>query len=564
MPKEELENLLAVLVQQSRALATRMAGSPEISVPCHFCGAAMPLWENLLVQQLAGVPAHVQCPTKVLEKRLKQIGPLESFPYEEFSKAIDNRVKKEKRIECSGTIETNRNPTFEQAHRLLVAHGQEHVLSWFDELDTQGQTHLLSQIQEIDLDWLDKNWDHKDASLDPATIKPYEQVIHPSDSDSTVARAVGERALREGRVCALLVAGGKGTRLGFDGPKGAFPIGAVSGRTLFEIHTERLLALGNRFGVVPALYLMTSQDNHEDTCKIFAQHKNFGLPADRVLIFTQGVLPAVDVNGKLLLAARDQLVLTANGNGGLFSAMQAGGVFDHMKIRGVDTISYVQIDNPLAQSCDPLFVGYHLQRDCEFSCKAIQKMGPFEKVGNYALVDENLAIVEYTEIPGELVTKTNSEGALLFDYGNPGLFIWSRAFAERQAKRKALSFHRAFKKIPYLDLGGNFVEPRSPNGFKFECFVLDALADAKRVLLLACEREAEFAPVKNSVGTDSPEIARALMTNLYRGWIKAAGGKIKGDGPIEISALYALDQNELKEKLPEGFSTEGNLYLSPK
>jgi UDP-N-acetylglucosamine/UDP-N-acetylgalactosamine diphosphorylase len=449
------------------------------------------------------------------------------------------------------------------ARRRLSRHGQEHVLRFFDELGAQEQAELLAQIEQLDLDWLDWVWRTELRPPDPKDVAPYPGVILEDDAEGDRAVAAGEEALRAGRVGALIVAGGQGTRLGFAGPKGALVIGAVSGRTLFQIHAERLVALGRRYGVVPPLYVMTSEANHDATVALFAERRCFGLPEDRVRLFAQGQAPAVDPEGKLLLEAKGRIVLAPNGNGGLFAALRRSGALDHMERVGVDVVSFVQVDNPLSLSCDPRFVGYHLLRRSDFSCKAIRKRDPSERVGCYARVRGRLAVVEYTELPRDLAEQRDARGELLFSFSNPGLFVWSRDFLAVQAGRRDLPFHRAHKKIPHLDASGRLVQPEAPCGYKLEAFAMDTLPDATRSLVLSCDREAEFAPVKNTTGADSPESARALMTRLGSRWIAAAGGRIvRADARIEISPLFALDEAELRAKLPAGFVVERDLYLS--
>jgi UDP-N-acetylglucosamine/UDP-N-acetylgalactosamine diphosphorylase len=451
----------------------------------------------------------------------------------------------------------------ESAQQLLSRYGQQHVLRFFETLDSQGQARLLGQVARLNLDWLQRAFTTTHRPVDPAKITPFTGVIRRGDPDERRALEVGKAALRDGRAGTLLVAGGQGTRLGFDGPKGAYPIGAVSGHTLFQVHAERLVSLGRRYGTVPPLYLMTSDSNHDATCELFTRHGHYGLPPDRVVIFQQGLAPAVDGQGKLLLRAPDQIVMTPNGNGGLFAAMRDGGALDHMRRQGVDLISYIQVDNALSRSCDPLFVGYHLIRGSDYSCKAIPKVGPRERVGVYALVDGRLRVVEYNELPAELAELTDDDGALLFGHSNPGLFIWSAAFIAAQAEREDLPFHKAHKKIPHLDHRGELVKPDRPSGYKFECFAMDTLPDAERSVVLSCDRDEEFAPVKNASGVDSPESARALMTRLYTKWLRQAGARIAAsDAQIEISPLYALDASELAGRLPDGFEVTGDLFLT--
>ena len=455
-------------------------------------------------------------------------------------------------------------PDLETARRRLAAHHQEHVLRFWDRLDETARRGLLQQLEALDLDWLERVLAEGDApAVDPAEVSPYREVIREDDADGELAWRRGEEALREGKVATLLVAGGQGTRLGFEGPKGAFPVGAVSGRTLYQVHIERLLALGRRYGVTPPLYLMTSEGNHKDTLELLERAGRHGLPADRLRVFPQGMAPAVDEQGRLLLEAPGRLVLAPNGNGGLFAALERSGALADMRQRGVEVVSYIQVDNPLSLSGDPRFVGYHLLRDSAYSCKAIRKLGPGERVGCYARVRGRVRVVEYTEIPAALAERTDPRGELLFLFANPGLFLWSRGFLEEQARRRDLPFHRAHKKIPHLDESGNLVEPSAPCGYKLEAFAMDTLPDAEASLVLACDRDAEFAPCKNADGADSPESARALMTRLYASWVRRAGGHVAlpPGAHLEVSPLFALDAEELSARVPPGFSVSEPTYL---
>lgn len=453
---------------------------------------------------------------------------------------------------------------YHAAHSRLAAHGQQHVLRFWERLDERGRQRLLHQIESLDLDWLDRVLARGGSTpVDPSAVTPCDAVIGEDDRDRDRAIERGEQALREGRVATLLVAGGQGTRLGFEGPKGAFPVGAVSGRSLYQVHIERLLALGRRYGVVPPLYLMTSPATHWQSLELLEREQRFGLPAERLLVFPQGLAPAVDEQGRLLLEAPDRLVMAPDGNGGLFAALERSGALADMRRRGVEVVSYIQVDNPLSLSCDPRFVGYHLLRASQFSCKAVRRRDPAERVGCYARVGGKLRIVEYTEIPPELAARTDARGQLLFLFANPGLFLWSVSFLEEQARRRDLPFHRAHKKIPHLDESGRLLQPASPCGYKFESFAMDTLPDAERSLVLACDRDAEFAPLKNATGPDSPETARALMTRLYSAWVRQAGGRVAlpPGAHLEISPLFALDAAELGARLPPGFTVEGPTYL---
>ncbi|MBK8482083.1 MAG: UTP--glucose-1-phosphate uridylyltransferase [Proteobacteria bacterium] len=451
---------------------------------------------------------------------------------------------------------------YAEACQRLTRHGQAHVLGFWAALTTAGRLRLLADLDLVDLEALTQAWPA--AGPHPGLgggVEPLREAVPLPDPGEAQARAAGEQALRDGRVAALLVAGGQGTRLGYDGPKGAFALGPVSGRSLFAMHAERLVALGRRFGRVPFLYVMASPENVAVTRAFFLAHECFGLPPDRVQIFPQGVLPAVDADGRLLLAAPDRLVLAPNGNGGLFAAMEQHGVFAQMREHGVDAISYFHVDNALAASCDARFVGHHLLAESEFSCKSVRRSEPLEAVGCFARRADRLCIVEYTELPARLASARDAAGELLFGHGNPGLFVWSRGFAERQAARRDLPVHRAHKRIAHLDTSGRLISPPTPNAFKLETFALDTLPAADRAIVVACTRDEEFAPVKQASGVDSPESARALLGALHRGWIERAGGVVAPGARVEISPLYALDAAELASRLPRAFLAQTDTYL---
>ena len=450
----------------------------------------------------------------------------------------------------------------EAAARRLRAHGQEHVLRHYGELDEPRRAALLEQIEALDLEWLDRVFSAAEEPIHPEEIQPCQEIVQPGHPRDAEALAAGREALAAGQVGVLLVAGGSGSRLGFDGPKGAFPLGPVSGKTLFQLHAEQLLAQGRNGGPVPTLFLMTSEANDAETRRIWRDNGLFGLRQEGLFIFAQDQAPALDEQGKLLLADRDRLVSAPNGNGGLFAALARSGALDLMVDRGITSLSYAQVDNALTPSCDPRFIGFHQLMGSAYSCKGIAKRDPAEKVGVYARVGGRLRIVEYYELPEALATARGDDGELLYGLSNPGMFLWSRPFLQEQAARRDLPFHRAHKKIPHLDEQGALVSPRDPNGYKLESFAMDTLPVAARTVLLACDREREFAPVKNAEGEDSPRSAREQLMGLHRQWLLAAGAELRDPrAKVEISALYAADEEELKQRLPEGFVVEGDLYL---
>jgi UDP-N-acetylglucosamine/UDP-N-acetylgalactosamine diphosphorylase len=308
-------------------------------------------------------------------------------------------------------------------------------------------------------------------------------------------------------VAALVVAGGQGSRLGFDKPKGMFPVGPA-GESLFELMARQVAERGVR------LLVMTSPATDIDTRAYFADHSDFGLSPGQVRYFQQGTMPAVDAaTGRLLLEAPGRLALSPDGHGGTLTALASSGLLAELKAAGVKHVFYFQVDNPLVRIADPAFVGRHIEAGSEASSKVVRKTEPGEKVGVLALGNGRCGIVEYSDLPRELAERRAADGRLAFDAGNIAVHLFAVPFLERvTAGADRLPFHLARKKVPFYDPEtGEFVTPASENALKFERFVFDALPKAGRWLAVACRREDEFAPLKNATGPDSPETVRAAV-----------------------------------------------------
>jgi len=454
--------------------------------------------------------------------------------------------------------------------------GQGHVFRYWDELTEAQRQRLLSQLCAIDFDLLNRlKQEFILSSQRPVfrgVIEPVDPIPVPrTDSERQTRRRAleaGEEALHEGKVAAFLVAGGQGTRLGFSGPKGTFPIGPVSDKSLFEWHAQKLLALRRRYRQPIRWYIMTSESNHTDTVFYFSENNFFGLDQNDVHFFPQEMIPALDESGRLILDAKDHIFTSPNGHGGSLQALVKSGALHDMKQRGVELIFYFQVDNVLVKMCDPVFLGYHLLEGAEMSVKVARKRDPWEKVGVIGRIDGRLGVVEYSDLPDGEKAARNPDGTLKYDAGNLAIHILSVSFVEKEtAGGLRLPWHVAHKRIPYLDEAGQLVFPQAPNGYKFETFVFDALGDADKVAVLEVERSEEFSPVKNAEGVDSPQSARRDLSNLFGRWLEGAGVQVARDADgnvtaaIEISPLYALDAEELKRKLAPGFRFEGDLYL---
>jgi UDP-N-acetylglucosamine/UDP-N-acetylgalactosamine diphosphorylase len=464
----------------------------------------------------------------------------------------------------------------------LKRHGQSHLLQWWNDLDEPARAALLSDIAQVDSERIDdlvSRLVKTDAphAPDPARVEPVNVERLPRTDGERAARRhiaeLGATALAAGEVAAIVVAGGQGTRLAFEGPKGTYPIGPVSAATLFQIHAEKIVALGRRHGRPIPLYVMTSPDNHEATTRFFAEHENFGL--EHVRLFVQGQMPAVDRRtGKILLSEKGHLALSPDGHGGTLSALARPGpgstpsCLAEMRERGIRTLFYFQVDNPLVHVADPGFIGLHRQAQAEVSFKVVEKVFPEEKVGVVVRVDGRPQMIEYSDLTTELAERREPDGRLQLWAGNIAVHLFERTFVESLVSGdNPLPFHRALKKVPFIDETGSLIEPAEPNAMKFETFIFDALPLAERWVLAETDRAVEFEPLKNATGPDSPASVRQRMSDLYADWLEAAGAQVprRPDGSVpfgvEISPLFALDASELKTKLPPGLVVEGPIYL---
>lgn len=417
-------------------------------------------------------------------------------------------------------------------------HGQGHVFRFWDRLDTASRERLARQAAGIDLPAVLRGYARTQQSASQAApkLEPVEVVRsldHGGDPEAwRQARARGEELLREGRVGVMVVAGGQATRLGYPGPKGAFPLGPVSERSLFEIHAQKLRRLRDRSGVAIPWYVMTSQATDEATRSFLAEHDHFGLPPQDVFFLVQRMVPSFDFEGKLMLERPDRIFENPDGHGGALTALLSSGALDDMQTRGIDTLFYFQVDNPLLRIGDPVFLGFHAAQRAEMSCKVVRKQDPAEKVGVVARVDGRVGVVEYTEIDEAHRTARDEHGELRFWTGSIAVHVFDTAFIRRVAEDADtyLPFHASAKKIPALDEQGHPTRPDQPNGHKLERFVFDALPVAENVLVMETPRAEEYSPVKNAEGSDSPATARRDLSARYRAWLEASEIELPAPG----------------------------------
>jgi UDP-N-acetylglucosamine/UDP-N-acetylgalactosamine diphosphorylase len=303
---------------------------------------------------------------------------------------------------------------------------------------------------------------------------------------------------------------------------------------------------------------MTSPMNHEATVQIFESNHFYGLDRDSVLIFQQGTLPNFGFDGQILMADKASIARSPDGHGGSVRALARSGALADMKKRGVEYLSYWQVDNPLVKLFDPLFVGLHAIDGAQMSSKAVIKNDPKEKVGNFCLVDGKVTVIEYSDLDDSLAERRNPDGSLVFRLGSIAIHIISTDFIEKlNTEGFSLPLHRAVKKIPHIDSQGNPVEPAEPNGIKLESFIFDALPIADRSIILDIDRSEQFAPTKNATGVDSAESTRVMMVERAARWLESAGVTVprKLDGSpdclLEIAPSFALEPEDLKARLDQ-------------
>jgi UDP-N-acetylglucosamine/UDP-N-acetylgalactosamine diphosphorylase len=459
---------------------------------------------------------------------------------------------------------------FEQVRSRLEAVGQAHLLRFFTELDSAQRGALLAQLGSLPIEespaLVEAYVRNKPAFKLPEGVKPAKYYPHDPASrvrpwDRGAAQRAGEDLIRRGKVAAFVVAGGQGSRLGYDGPKGCFKAGAVTGKSLFQIFADNLLGAKDRYGVDVPWYIMTSPLNHAATESFFESNAYFGLRRESVKFFQQGVMPTFDIRtGKILLASKGEVATNPDGHGGAIRALHVSGALEEMKSRGVEHISYFQVDNPHVRVLDPVFLGLHgaaPDSSAEMSSKMVPKVSPEEKVGVFCEAGGRVEVLEYSDLPMDLQRERAADGSIKFIAGSIAIHVMGVEFVHRLATdpRFALPYHRAEKKVPCVDVeSGQRVEPTSNNGVKLEKFVFDALALCRGSIVYETDRVEEFAPIKNATGADSVESSKALQTLRAARWLEACGVKVprREDGTpdcvLEISARTATSAEELKGK----------------
>lgn len=437
----------------------------------------------------------------------------------------------------------------------LAAAGQSHLLQYWDRLDDDRREALLAQLDSIDWravpGWVSTYVKAKPRFELPSDLRPAPFFSRQSPEAPALA-AAGQALLRSGKVAAFVVAGGQGSRLGFEGPKGCYPATAITSKSLFQLFAEQLLAARHKYGVVVPWYIMTSPLNHRATVEYFARFRFFGLGDENVRFFPQGVMPSFDMTtGNVLLTNPGEIATNPDGHGGAVAALHKSGSLADMRRRGIEHLSYFQVDNPHVQICDELFLGLHAQgpgSSGEMSSKMVAKATWDEKVGVFCLANGRLDVIEYSDLPADMAKAADTAGRLRFNAGSIAIHALSVSFLEKLATDPEfeLPFHRAEKKVPHFDVStGQAVDPTANNGVKLERFIFDALAKARGSVVLETDRVEEFAPIKNATGADSVVTSQKLQTLRATRWLVRCGTSVpttaagEPDCIIELSPLTA-------------------------
>ena len=400
--------------------------------------------------------------------------------------------------------------TYEEAYRKLEKYGQLHVLKYYDELDEGQKAELLQQVEETDFSIL-QYMDHKNAAAEEKNISP----IAAMELDEVTRRReefnkIGLEAVRQGKVAAVLLAGGMGTRLGSDDPKCMYDIGLTHPVYIMERLVSNLMDVVNEAGgIFVPFFIMTSDKNHDKTVSFMKKMNYFGYDASMVFYFKQEMAPAADYNGKVYMETKSRISTSPNGNGGWFLSMKRAGLIDKVHELGIEWLNTFAVDNVLQRIADPVFVGATIASGSACGAKTVRKAAPDEKVGVMCLQNGRPSIIEYYEMTPELMETKNENGDPAYNFG----VIMNYLFREKDLERivdEVLPVHIVEKKIPCLDENGNPVSPAEPNGYKFEQLVLDMVRELDSCLPVEVERTREFAPIKNKTGIDSVESAREL------------------------------------------------------
>ena len=409
--------------------------------------------------------------------------------------------------------------TLEEAKYILKKYHQEHLLNGYDKLDEQKKEKLLNQIFNICIELINKLYDNtKNPNVSEDKIEPMEYLDKYKLNDKyKYYEKLGKDAIKEGKLAAVTMAGGQGTRLGHKGPKGTYDIGLDSHKSLFELLCDSLKEEGKKYGVTIPWFIMTSRENNKETVEFFEKNKYFGYQKDKnIFFFIQGELPMVDTEGRILIGEDGLIKQAADGHGGIYESLVKNGMTEKMRQLGIEWVFIGGVDNCLVKMVDPVLMGIAIDKGVTVACKSIVKANPHEKVGVFCKRNGRPGVVEYSEISDEMAEAVDKNGELLYGESHILCNFFNIDAVERMGANP-LPYHSAYKKAKYIDKDGNLVVPDSPNAYKFEAFLFDAFGEVDDMAILRVKREEEFAPVKNAddAGVDCPSTARKLYEDFH-------------------------------------------------
>ena len=399
----------------------------------------------------------------------------------------------------------------------LKKYNQEHLLNFYNTLDENKQKKFLNQINEINFELMNSlyNSTKKSNDNDCGKVEPIEFMDkYKLNGAYKEYEEVGKKAIKAGKLAAVTMAGGQGTRLGHNGPKGTFDIGLDSHKSLFELLCDSLKEASKKYDVQIPWFIMTSKENNEQTIEFFKKNKYFGYEKN-IYFFVQGELPMLDTEGKILIGEDGLIKFASDGHGGVYESLVKNGMINKMKELGVEWIFIGGVDNCLVKMVDPVLMGIAIEKNVQAAVKSVVKANPQEKVGVFCKKNGKPGVVEYTEISEEMAQSTDENGELLYGESHILCNLFNINAVERMGSNP-LPYHVAYKKATYIDKDGNKVVPEGPNAYKFEAFLFDAFGELDNMAVLRVKREEEFAPVKNAKGVDSPETAKKLYENFYK------------------------------------------------
>jgi UDP-N-acetylglucosamine/UDP-N-acetylgalactosamine diphosphorylase len=457
---------------------------------------------------------------------------------------MSHQAESSQLLDCARTLSGSR-------HGYLLAH--------WDSLTDVQKLRLARQVSEIDFEGIERELGSQGRSCDAGSLAESAEppdAVRLADITQEVrdqALSEGGRAIRDGEVAMVLVAGGQGTRLGFEQPKGMYPIGPVSGRTLFQMHVDSLRGAMRRYGARIEFLVMTGPSTDEPTRRYFAENSNLGLNDQELMIFEQGTMPAIDADsGRILMDSPSSIALSPDGHGGIVRALSKTGWLERALNRGVRHLFYAQVDNPLVRACDPLLIGLHRLGHSQATTQVVQKRFATEKVGNVVKLGGKTQIIEYSDLPEHVAKRTNPDGTLRLWAGSIAVHVFDLDFLQDCSQRsEALPFHRARKAVPFVDASGKSHSPTEPNAIKLERFVFDLLPAASKALVVEADASEAFAPVKNATGaqTDTPETCKSAMVALHRKWLRNAGVQVDQECSVEIHPNWAWDEQEVRLRI---------------